>query len=207
MSLIGTESFDVRNQSMVDITISGNTVRFIIITVPPPDVADRIDAFRLALSEVGATLEARTYPPHVTMRTGAIVPVDEVASFAAAFVSHVGHQPRFQIETAALEQSCYEANGTTRYFIGYRIVESSELLAFNRHLLDFTRYRKSSATHFHPHLTIAFHDLTADRADRVAGWISNNRNLVPDRFAWTCDNVGLYHKSDGIWQVYRAALF
>lgn len=192
---------------MADSAISHNTVRFVIVTIPPPDVANRIDAFRLAIAEVGATIEARTYPPHVTMRTGAFVPVVEVDSFAAAFVSHVGNQPRFKIETAKLEQSCYEAGGTTRYFVGYRIVESGELLAFNRHLLSFTPYRKSSATEFHPHLTIAFHDLAADGADRVARWISDNRSAVPDRFAWTCDNVGLYHKTDGTWHLYRAATF
>lgn len=180
-----------------------DSVRFIIITVPPDDVGREIDRFRRRVSEVGNTREALAYPPHVTMRTGAIVPRGEVDSFADRFVQHLtGIQP-FRVETDTLHQSAYVSGDETRYFVGYGIDRSLELIALHRRLLELVEYRKSADRSFNPHLTIAFHDLSSEGAARVARWIEDSVDSVPVGFSWTCDNVGVYRLLGGRWELFR----
>lgn len=182
-------------------------VRFIIITVPPDDVAGEINTFRRRVSEVGNAREALKYPPHVTMRTGALVPRGEVDSFTDRFVRHLtGIQP-FRMETNTLHQGIYASEDETRNFVGYGIDPSPELTSLHGRLLELVEYRKNAHRNSNPHLTIAFHDLSVDGAARVARWIEDNSDSVPAGFSWTCGNVGLYRLLDGRWELFREARF
>lgn len=183
--------------------MSADPVRLIIITVPPDEACERIDAFRREVGRIGDTREALTYPPHVTLRTGALVPPDQLADYADRLALHLAGWQPFPVDTEGLEQSTYDAGGRMRHFVGYRIAASERLMALNRRLLSFRDWIKSDRTEFEPHLTVAFHDLDDAGANRVADWIEAHPDRVPGRFQWVCDNVGLWCRAGTQWQAYR----
>jgi len=182
-------------------------IRLIIITVPPDDLCAEIDAFRREIAPIGDSYEALTYPPHITLRTGAIVPVEALEDYGERLERHLADRRPFPIATASLEQSSYTADGQIRHFVGYGIRRSEELLALNRRLLRFRDWIKSDRTDFHPHLTAAFHDLDGAGATRVDRWIKANPERVPAGFAWTCDNVGLWRRGNERWEPLRVIRF
>lgn len=182
-------------------------VRLIIITVPPSEISEEIDAFRRTIARIGDTREALTYPPHITMRTGALVPPGRLEEYADRFERHLAGISSFLVETDALEQSTYEADGGRRHFVGYGIVRSGPLLELNARLLGFRDWIKSNRTDFYPHLTVAFHDLDGAGAARIAQWIIDNPSAVPSGFMWTCNSIGLWSRGEERWEPVRIAKF
>lgn len=187
--------------------MNADTVRLIVITVPPDDLCAEIDLFRREIARIGDSREALTYPPHITLRTGAIVPAEALEDYGERLERHLTGTRPFPIETASLEQSRYTAHGALRHFVGYQIRRSEELLALNRRLLRFCDWIKSDRIDFYPHLTMAFHDLDGAGAGRVARWIAANPERVPAGFRWTCDNVGLWRRGTERWEPFRVIRF
>lgn len=150
-------------------------------------------------------MEALTYPPHITLRTGAIVPEDRVESYTDAFVAHAEAHRAVDVVAGALVQDTYFSDGKKRHFVGFSIEPSPGLRSLNRHLLALRQFAKSNRQDFHPHLTIAFHDMDAEGAERVAAWLEANPTRVPTGLRWVCDNVGLYNLVEGRWRPFRIA--
>jgi hypothetical protein len=62
-----------------------NGTRLIIITVPPPDVAAALHRARSEAARLTGSVAALAYPPHLTLRTGAVVPADGTHAFLEGF--------------------------------------------------------------------------------------------------------------------------
>lgn len=178
------------------------SMRFVIITVPQQDVIERIDAFRRHVSRITDSVSALAYPPHVTLRTGAAVPLCELDTFVNQFRDHIGEWQTFPIATKRFVTEPYRHEGETRYFIGYEMEEDDRLFALNGRLLEYAPYRKSRRKHFMPHLTVAFDDLDRRGFDRAIEHFANFPGSVPDGFSWDCANVSLYHSVNGRWIPY-----
>ncbi|MGO9309092.1 MAG: 2'-5' RNA ligase family protein [Spirochaetia bacterium] len=174
-------------------------VRFIIITTPPEDVSRQIDEARRHVCSVSGSRAALAYPPHVTLRTGAMVPAALVPTFIEAFGVVVGRWDPFPIRTEGLWRTAYRDAGKEKYLVGYRIAKDPALAALNERLLAYTTWRASSRLHFEPHLTLAFDDLDLDGFVRVQHWLDDNPKILPDGFRWTCDNVSLFRREPGAW--------
>jgi Bacterial phosphonate metabolism protein (PhnI) len=61
-------------------------VRFVIITVPPPELSVLLESTRAAAASLTRSCAALAYPPHITLRTGAVVPEESVESFASGLL-------------------------------------------------------------------------------------------------------------------------
>jgi len=178
-------------------------VRFIVITTTPREVERGIDEARRRVCEVGACRAALAYPPHVTLRTGALVPAPLVARFLEAFGAAVGRWAPFPIRTDGLWQTSYRDRDLEKYLVGYRIAKDAPLAELNERLLCCTTWRASDRRHFEPHLTLAFDDLDREGYQRVCQWLRGNPSALPTGFQWTCDNVGLYVRDGEEWVPYR----
>lgn len=191
----------------IQVPMISDAIRLILITVPPEEVCAEIDLFRREVSRIGDCREALTYPPHITMRTGALVPPDALGDYGERLRHDLAGTRPFPVETISLEQSSYTADGALRFFVGYGIRLSEELRALNQRLLEFRDWIKSDRTDFQPHLTVAFHDLDEAGAGRVARWIAANPDRVPSGFRWTCDNLGLWRRGDEAWEPFLIIRF
>jgi 2'-5' RNA ligase len=178
-------------------------VRFIIITTPPQDVSSRIDEARRHVCSVSGSQAALAYPPHVTLRTGALVPSSLVSSFIDAFGTVVGRWEPFSMRTEGLWRTSYRDRGEEKYLVGYRILKDAALDELNRRLLLCTTWRASSRVSFEPHLTLAFDDLDLAGFVRVQHWLNENPGILPHGFSWTCDNVGLFRREGDAWSPYK----
>jgi 2'-5' RNA ligase len=185
------------------VAMDGLSVRFIIITTPPHDVAAQIDAARQRVCGIGRSSAALAYPPHVTLRTGALVPAPMVSSFIEAFGAAVGRWDPFPVETEGLWRTSYRDGEREKYLVGYHIEKDPALLALNERLLRCSTWRASSRIHFEPHLTLAFDDLDLNGFERIEHWMNQNPEGLPRGFTWTCDNVGLFRLEGDIWTAYK----
>ena len=180
-----------------------HSVRFIIITTPPHDVAAQIDAARHRVCGTGASRAALAYPPHVTLRTGALVPGPMISSFMEAFGAAVGHWDPFPLRTEGLWRTSYRDGEKEKFLVGYRIAKEPLLMGLNERLLRCSTWRASSRVHFEPHVTLAFDDLDHEGFTRIDRWLHENPAGLPTAFSWTCDNVGLFRREGETWTAYK----
>ena len=178
-------------------------VRFIIITVLPKEVARRFDQTRRSVCEIGGSRAALAYPPHVTLRTGALVPGESVDAFLTEFGETIGVWDPFPMATEGLLVTDYRDGERLKYLVGYRVRKDPELVSLNERLLRYENWRASNRLHFEPHLTLAFDDLTEEGMQKVRLWLDGNRNELPVRLQWSCDNVGLYQRHGDFWTLHR----
>jgi 2'-5' RNA ligase len=178
-------------------------VRFIVITTPPPDVCRAIDEARRLVCGIGHSRAALSYPPHVTLRTGMLVPAALVTDFLEAFGTAVGTWDPFPIRTDGMWTTSYRDREKEKYLVGYRVLKEQALVELNGRLLSYTTYRASSRLSFEPHLTLAFDDLDLDGFVRIQHWLDDNPQVLPKGFSWTCDNVGLYRREGEGWLPYK----
>jgi len=179
------------------------SVRFIVITTVPSEVAQQIDEARRRVNAVGGSRAALAYPPHVTLRTGALVPAPLVQDFLDAFGAVVGHWTPFPIRTDGLWQTSYRDRDQEKFLVGYRVTRDPPLVELNERLLRCSVWRASNRLHFEPHLTLAFDDLDRDGYLRVARWLHESPCVLPGGFEWSCDNVGLYRREGEDWIPYK----
>jgi 2'-5' RNA ligase len=180
----------------------GHMKRLVVITVPPADVARQIDAFRRDVCRIGGSRAALAYPPHVTLRTGFLYPPRERETLLRELAGILGTWRPFPIRTGDLMWDTYDA-GVTKYFVGYEITKDQALVDLNRRLLSYGRWRKSDRLNFHPHLTMAFDDLSFEGFQQVSRWLRDEPERAPLGFTWICDNVGLYHRVGKLWEPYH----
>ena len=178
-------------------------VRFIIITVPPDKVADRISTFRQKVCEMANSVQSLAYPPHVTLRTGAIVPEGNISSFIKEFEETLGNWKPFTIRTNGLLKNSYPDGNKIKYFIGYNVIKDIPLASLNEHLFSYRKYIKSNRQCFMPHLTLAFDDLNKENFYTVSSYLDEHPEETPQGFEWSCDNVSLYSLTGKSWQPYH----
>jgi len=180
-------------------------VRFIIITVPPPAVANALEGPRRLAAERSGSHAALAYPPHVTLRTGAVVPALNISEFAAGIRAALGPWRPFTITARELFHTPYEdGDGDLRHMVGWRVDANEPLCKLHRDLLSFGRFQLRPQPAFEPHLTLAFDDLEEAQAEELLAYARSRPDLFPPELTWTCDNVGLFRKCDGAWEPYIA---
>ena len=178
-------------------------VRLIIITVPPPAVQAEIAELRAICSGVSRSYAAAAYPPHVTLRTGVIVPKEELGIFLDGFGGLLGGVRPFEIRTGEILFRTIPRDHGVVPIVALEIEPSAELVSLNARLLRYAPYRASERTGFWPHLTLAFQDLTPVGLRRLENHLSTREELRSRRFSWSCDNVSLYRRCGSRWQPHQ----
>ncbi len=179
------------------------SIRFIIITVLPEAVAPGFDEARRRVCEIGGSRSALSYPPHVTLRTGVLVPVEDVEAFTEEIAAVAGTWDPFPVTTEGFLFTEYEDGEERKYLVGYRIQKDPRLTSLHERLLRYERWRASNRLGFEPHLTLAFDDLRMEGFQRIQNWFEGNPGDLPARLEWSCDNVGLYRRQGALWTLHR----
>jgi 2'-5' RNA ligase len=174
------------------------TIRLIIITVPPGNVAEHIQRLRKPICTTYQSPWALTYPPHVTLRTGVRVPEDRIAKFLKQFGALLDGRKPFPIRTEKTSWSTMEYEGKRKFFLYLPVIKDEPLVSLNRHLLTYKTYRKSDKMTFHPHVTLLWDNLTVDEQEEVKAYVAHDARFHMG-FEWICDNVSLYVQKQNIW--------
>ena len=170
--------------------------RYVIITEAPLEIKTQISPIRARLSKEYESFSALAYPLHVTLRTGLIVPLDERKNVFDAFVDLTAEFGPFDVETDGLTYGEYAPE---KFLIAYRIKRSEKLSALHDLLLQYTEYRKSDRTDFHPHMTLLFDDLTKINYGDAVTFLSSGAVDLP-ALKWRIKEFGLYYLSEGKWR-------
>ncbi len=176
------------------------TTRYIVITVPPPPVAEAIQALRRPLCERYGAGWALQYPPHLTLRTGLVVPQDREDEVTAAFAGLAAQQAPFVIRTGppACGRMAYE--GDEHCFLYLPVVPDPPLVALNRTLLSCRQYRKSDKTAFQPHVTLLWGDLRPEEEIDLRTAVDAGRPPLHEGVSWRCEDVCLYIRHGNAWR-------
>lgn len=180
-------------------------VRLIIITVPPPAVLVEISGLRAICSGIASSFAATAYPPHVTLRTGVIVPRVEMGTFLSSFDRLLEGVRPFEIRTEEIVFRAMPREEGVLPIVALEIEPSAKLLTLNARLLQYEPYRASGRTSFWPHLTLVFQDLSVAGRRRLERYLADREELRSRRFSWICDNVSLYRLRGRCWQPYHVS--
>jgi len=174
--------------------------RFIIITVPPPSISGKLQKLIAECSILGDSREASSYPPHITLRTGALVPNEEIRAFAEGFERHCAGLHRVKITTDGIQFETYLKDGIKKYFIGYHIAKTKRLFDLHLELMAYDPFIKKRQNEFNPHLSLAYHDLEEESFIRLKDYITANPDAYGHDYSWELDNVSLYAKKGEKWE-------
>jgi len=173
-------------------------LRFVVITLPPRTIRDRIETLRRPLNEQVGAREALRYPPHLTLRTGLVCPDERADEVAHAFFDHAQTLSAVPVRTEGLFFTTYGDPENLRGMVGWTVGATGPLLALHRGLLDFTEWAKGPQGSFRPHLTLAFDDLGSAEVELLRQRVEALQPPFPD-FSWTVDHVALYHEVPQGW--------
>ena len=180
-------------------TTPNNPTRLRIITVLPEPQASTLRLLMDTLGDLAGSHVARSYPPHVTLRTGALVPETELESYVKGFRNHLGSSRPFEVETDRFVHQTYDSVGVTKHFFGYTVKESMGLMELHTGLIKYDRYMKRDAPPFWPHLSVAYDDISDEGGRAITERLKGDPGAIPEGFSWGCDSVSLYRKVDGMW--------
>jgi 2'-5' RNA ligase len=177
--------------------------RFIIVSVLPDHAAEAVREIREPCCRLTGSREALAYPPHITLRTGVLVPPAEREKFIGEFEALTrGVQP-FALRTNGILVGRLGGEYGDAPIACYKIAPNEYLVALNRRLNRYTPYRKSNRTAFHPHVSLAYGDLTENGLREIGKFLEGNPALRDREVTWICDHVSLYVKKDEQWVNYH----
>jgi len=174
-------------------------IRLIIISVLPPAAAAAVRELRDPCCGLAGSREALAYPPHITLRTGVLVPPEAMDAFIGEFADLVRGVHAFALRTRGILAGRLGGEYGNAPIACYEIAPSEDLAALNALLNRYQPYRKSNRNAFHPHVSIAYGDLTEDGLQAIKCFLGKNPALRDREISWMCDNVSLYRKEDDQW--------
>lgn len=177
-------------------------IRLIIITVPPAEIVATIESLRTPICQKFQAPWALNYPPHITLRTGVLVPKVEIPECLEKFQSLLTHQTAFPISTEKVHFDTMEYENVKKSFLYYPVVKDHKLASLNQHLLSYRKYRKSEKTSFQPHVTLLWAHLSVEATQHIQSWIDQDLRYQSG-FKWECDNVSLYIQDKQRWIPYH----
>ena len=183
------------------IGLKREVIRFVIISVLPEPVCSEIRALSEELCNMSGSKTALSYPPHITIRTGALVPFQKVDGYIEGFKSHVYGFVSKKIEkdllkTDRLVFTEYHDKGERKNMIAYFMRKSPWLKVLNKTLDQYRDFKKTPKKEFIPHISLAYDDLDDKKLSELKRYIGSKMDKFGKRFSFYLPKVSLYYKSD-----------
>jgi len=185
--------------------IAEGSLRFVITTVLNGCAGEMVEAARREATRLSGSRAALAWPPHVTLRTGAVVPAPRVDEFVEEMGQALGAWRPFRLATTGIAHERYGAeDGSMHNLVAWSVVLDAPLHDLHRRLLSCSRWQRRPQPTFAPHLTLAFDDLDDAGAARLMAEVEWRADLFPTRLAWSCDNVCLHRWEGDRWIEHHA---
>ncbi len=188
--------------------INGSSaIRLVIVSILPEPVCAEIHKIQSELSEICRSVEALSYPPHITIRTGVIVPADKMPGFICEFGEIIGIRSPVNVKTGGLVKTEYMESGLKKYIVLYSVEKTERLVRLNRDCLTYEKYRKSGKKVFQPHISLAYEDLSLQGYEKVCRHIEAHESDYERTFEFNLNNVSLLYFSNGFWETTHSYQF
>ena len=185
-------------------------IRFVIISVlPEPESSYMYELVKEACRITGSRT-ALTFPPHVTLRTGALVPSDKIKNYIEGFRLKIEQfamkrilNEKIKITSSSLDFTKYIENGRTKNLVLYYINKTTWLSELNKFLLEYDLYIKSNKKEFIPHVSLCYDDLDDENCLLLKNHIEINKTRFLPEMSFYLDEISLYYQdSDSYWKNY-----
>lgn len=178
-----------------------NEIRLTIVTIPPAPLCGKLTGVRSLASTLTGSRAALLHPPHVTLRTGALVPEKQIKGFTQELRKAVGSWRPFPLRAQGLVRTVYtDEEGCPRQLVAWRILPDAPLLDLHARLLGCTRWQRRPQPPFEPHLTLALEDLSEEAAQRLLAAALAEPGTYPPAFSWPCTNITLCRFAGERWE-------
>jgi 2'-5' RNA ligase len=177
------------------------TIRFVIISVLPEPENSNIRKMSEELFLLSGSKTALLYPPHITIRTGAVVPIDTAETFIESFKHHVDkfkneNIAKIPVKPANLKFTRYEDNGIKKNMVAYFIEKNLWMESLNRTLSEYRDFIKNPNKEFVPHISLAYDDLDNDGMKKIKDHINNQKDKYLKDFKFHLNSVSLFYQKD-----------
>lgn len=137
------------------------------------------------------------------MRTGSLVPETEIDNYFNLFEKHIEDTRQIEVKTQGIKGGLYQDGESSKHYIYYSIELSSELQKLHDKLGSFELYKKRIQKNYHPHLTLAFDDLSAQSFEQVYYALESKFSEAPD-YIFPIDSIDFYVYTGEKWVEYRS---
>ncbi len=182
------------------ITSSCDPIRVIIITVPPEEIRSHLEPLRQRLCSLGGDPRALAYPPHITLRTGAFIPRDQLQAYIHDLGASIAGMPPCPVRAQRLYLGPTDHQGCQRFICAATFAPSPDLHRLNQRLLTVSRYQKREQTSFWPHLSLVYGNLSLEGLRAVQSCLADNPEILKPEWSWSIDHVALYTLQSTHWQ-------
>ncbi len=179
-------------------------MRLVIVAIPGGGAFEELSRMITILHDLTGSRTAASYPPHITLRTGAIVPSGELERFTDEFGKHIEGESSFIVKTEGLRSFSYWEEENQKHIILYPVRKSPELAGLNARLLGYDKYKKSNKSSYQPHISLLYGDIDGERFDAARRYIGERPELFGREFRFRLDNISLLRQGEGFkWSICR----
>jgi 2'-5' RNA ligase len=148
-----------------------------IVTLFSRDLNQRIEPLRQTISEKFQSSEGLHWPPHMTLRSGFVVPESDVRKLISSFRIFLQAVEPITVKLEGFKFiDDYKTNQwiTSPYIAGINVVYDSRLKKFHERLMEFKDFSSSSGE-YNPHITLAYNDITKDTFPKIKRYLEGFR--------------------------------
>jgi len=174
-------------------------VRLIVISSPDEKAVKPLLKVRKELNVAFGCSAALSYPIHVTLRTGFLVPRFQLDTFFQDWEFYLKNSHGPTIETEGVVSGEYSSEGRLKGFVGLSVFLSKELKDFHIFLLGKSEFQKGPQPAFHPHVTLLFDDFPPEKIAHALEWLEEWQESWKRPWVWRTDTVGMYVHENGFW--------
>jgi 2'-5' RNA ligase len=181
-------------------------IRLVIVAIPGGAVHDELFGLMKTLCTLTGSRTAVTFPPHMTLRTGVMVPVNETGTFIREFGRIIEKEKaiRSGIKTEGLRAFSYWEEENQKFIILYSVRKSQALADLNKRLLGYERYKKSNKTVFQPHISLLYGDVDREAFETAKLFVSERPEVFDRGFSFDLDNITILSQADcGEWSLFH----
>lgn len=180
--------------------------RLVIVAIPGGAVHDELYGLMKTLSSLTGSRTAITYPPHMTLRTGVMVPEKETGTFIREFGRIIEKERAITsgVKTEGLRAFSYWEEENQKYIILYSVRKSQALADLNKRLLGYEMYKKSNKTVFQPHISLLYGDVDREAFETAKLFVGERPEIFDRGFSFDLDNISiLSQESGGEWALFH----
>ncbi|MFA6963803.1 MAG: 2'-5' RNA ligase family protein [Patescibacteria group bacterium] len=140
------------------------------------ETSDRLQELRAEIAEKFDVREALSWPPHVTLRPGLIVPSDKIADMISQFKEFISPIGPIQVVLSGFkffDNAIVGGTAKNPYVATVDVAKGAELSGINRKLLQFNAFPAQQARAFDPHVTLAYNDVTEEKFTEIKRYLAD----------------------------------
>lgn len=178
-----------------------NQTRFIIIATFDKVITEEIENIRSALNLNYGCNWALKYPTHITLRTGIIIPENNIDRVIKEFGKIAENQKQININLLPAKCGYSKYEGENKFFVYFPVEKSHELLQLHKNLLAYKDFIKDKQKNYSPHVTLLWDNIADNHTREIKQYVSEKDYFQKQR-SIILNNVSFFYQHIDQWKLH-----